>query len=90
MDFTSKMKYIMVDHNRPVLFLDTWTHEEMAKCCCRGTSKVTGAGFCYVYKHGEIICHGESESLGGLKPGEHDDCYIMKALDIDTEGYGFE
>jgi len=75
----SRMKYIMVDGNRPVIFLDTWFHDDMARMI--GAKRITGAGF-FTIVNGRAHCYGESASLG-IKAHKDDSYWVNNALEIE-------
>ena len=75
----NEMKYIMINYNRPVLFLDTWAHDEVARMFTDNKHKVTSAGFVRRDKQGSLYCCSESISLK-LKPAEGDEKIIMESM----------
>ena len=78
----NEMKYIMVGHNRPILFLDTWNHDDMARAL-GVIDKVTSAGF-VMFSLNKIYCHKKSTTLD-LKPAKNDADVIANALGIFKE-----
>jgi len=70
----------MIDHNRPIVFLDTWNHNEMERMV---NEKATSAGFVDVYDD-KVKCYGNSISLN-LKPAKDDEHWIASALGLGEE-----
>lgn len=65
-----KLKYIMLDHDMPIIFGDLVSHRDMAIYTGR-EGQVTGAGFVCQDASGNWIAYDESVSLK-LKPGPND------------------
>lgn len=61
-----QLKYIIIDHGFPVLFLDALQHKQITVA----GGRVTSAGF-FKIKDGQVTTYGESISLR-LKPMEGD------------------
>ena len=84
--FDNKMKYIMINHNRPVLFLDTWDHDRVAKAMCslEHGDKVTSAGFVVITCNKEVRCYGRSHSLR-MQTNDNDTMWVSKALGLEQD-----
>lgn len=74
-----RAKYIIIDKNTPVIFPETYYHDEFAAAFTR-LDKVTSAGFVYVNDEGAYVAYGESVSLRLKSKGDADSAVLNKYL----------
>jgi hypothetical protein len=66
-----KAKYIILDSRTPIVFPETYGHNEMKYWVAPG-AVCTGAGFVSITEHGFYKCYGESTSLKIKSNGDSD------------------
>jgi hypothetical protein len=71
----------------PIVFDENITHRDVAVGAARasGPHRIVSAGFVH-HRHGEWVCGGDSESLGGMKSRDEDSLILRLFLDYGLSG----